>query len=680
LKLTHKLLLGFVSIALLTVVIGDISINTSQKALREAIGQDFVTLSVETLDKIDRHIYMIVERLQICSKGLAYNEQLIKSNEKFRKLNNTQQYIDEKNRAWAAAENETTTNFTEALINNGLSEELRKNVELRNFYKERFGHSLFEEVILTNKYGANIAQTGKTSDYYQADKWWWQEAKGNGLYIADVEYDKSEGVYSIDICTRIDDDQGNFLGVMKSVLNLEEIINVLKKSEKATKFKTMEFKLLTNEGRLIYSTKEYQPLEDMYKFMLSYFTKQYLSEHVSYFVTRGEQTGEDKQLLAYAHSKGYRDFKGLGWTLVVVHDVKEVFAPVAKLRSLILDYSAASILLATLLGLFISRSIYKPINELCVAANEISEGALNTQIDIKSNDEIGQLGEAFRKMVHNLNRTTTSISKLNKEITEHKRAEQKLREANEKLKEHDRMKDEFAISVSHELRTPLAIFRNIMSNALAGVTGKISPELRGNLTIATQGVDRLAKIISDLLDISQINTGKLHLHLERKSIQSMVTETVDFLLPMSKAKGIELKSTMPQKELFVNVDHGRIIQVLTNLITNALKFTPAIGGQINVRVKDLVDEVGVDVEDNGRGIAPDDINKVFDRFVQVAKQTGPGEHGTGLGLTITRELMEMHGGRVWVDSPGEGSNFCIALPKYNHQGSTNPEVLETSEI
>ena len=122
------------------------------------------------------------------------------------------------------------------------------------------------------------------------------------------------------------------------------------------------------------------------------------------------------------------------------------------------------------------------------------------------------------------------------------------------------------------------------------------------------------------------------------------------------------------------------MQVLTNLINNALKFTPAIGGRINVRVKDLVGEVGVEVEDNGCGISADDIDKVFDRFVQVEKQTGPGEHGTGLGLAITRELMEMHGGRVWVNSLEEGSSFCIALPKYNCQESANPEVLEASEI
>jgi signal transduction histidine kinase len=123
-----------------------------------------------------------------------------------------------------------------------------------------------------------------------------------------------------------------------------------------------------------------------------------------------------------------------------------------------------------------------------------------------------------------------------------------------------------------------------------------------------------------------------------------------------------------------------MIQVLTNLIANALKFTPEIGGRINVHVKDLDKEAGVYVEDNGRGIAANDIDKVFDRFVQVEKQTGPGEHGTGLGLAIVKELMEMHGGRVWATSTEEGTNFCIALPKYDRQESTEPEVSENPKV
>lgn len=262
-----------------------------------------------------------------------------------------------------------------------------------------------------------------------------------------------------------------------------------------------------------------------------------------------------------------------------------------------------------------------------------------------------------------------------RDITKDKKAEQELIEANKKLKEHDRLKDEFAINVSHELRTPLAIFRNVISNALASATGRLSPKMRKDLKIAEESVDRLGRIVSDLLDISKIESGKMRLNLCPTSIQSIVVEITDSLLAVAQPKGIELKAIMPKEELIVNVDHDRISQILVNLISNAIKFTPEIGGRVNVRVKDLVEEVGVDVEDNGLGIAPNDIDKVFNRFVQVKKYIGPGEHGTGLGLPIAKELVEMHGGRIWVESkPGEGATFCFALPKCSVQECTVPEA------
>ena len=155
------------------------------------------------------------------------------------------------------------------------------------------------------------------------------------------------------------------------------------------------------------------------------------------------------------------------------------------------------------------------------------------------------------------------------------------------------------------------------------------------------------------------------LNLAVASIQSIVDEAVDSLQAVAKSKNIEMQAQMPPEELLVNADHDRVIQILTNLIANAIKFTPEVGGRVNVRVKDLVDEVGVDVEDNGPGIGANDIEKVFNRFVQVKKQTGPGEHGTGLGLAIAKNLVEMQGGRIWAESRlGMGSNFCFTLPKH----------------
>ena len=248
--------------------------------------------------------------------------------------------------------------------------------------------------------------------------------------------------------------------------------------------------------------------------------------------------------------------------------------------------------------------------------------------------------------------------------------------ANAQLKEHDRLKDEFIITMTHELRTPIAIFRNIISNAMAGALGKIGPKLKKNLEIAEETIDRLAAIISDLLDISKINSGKLQLEPTILTIQSIVNGAIESQLPKAESKNIELKTTMSQDEIIVNADSDKIAQVLTNLIDNAIKFTPDVGGCITIDIKDLTDEVIINVEDNGPGIAPDEIDNIFNRFVQISKQVGEGAHGTGLGLTIAKELVEMHGGRIWAESTtNSGAIFCFVLPKDFMELSTRRESI-----
>ena len=250
------------------------------------------------------------------------------------------------------------------------------------------------------------------------------------------------------------------------------------------------------------------------------------------------------------------------------------------------------------------------------------------------------------------------------DVTERKQAEENLRDANVKLREHDRLKNEFVSTVSHELRTPLSIFRNIVSNAMAGVMGKISPKLRKNLQMADESITRLTRIIDDFLNISKIEEGKMKLCLKKLDLRIPVSEVVDSLSPLAADKRIEMKKTTPDYELFVKGDYDRLVQVLTNLIGNAVKFTPK-KGHITVTVEDLDDEVAVAVADDGPGIGEKDLERIFDRFVQVRKNTGPGTHGTGLGLPIARELIEMHHGRVWVESRvGNGAKFCFVLPKY----------------
>ncbi|HOL32222.1 MAG TPA: hybrid sensor histidine kinase/response regulator, partial [Anaerohalosphaeraceae bacterium] len=243
---------------------------------------------------------------------------------------------------------------------------------------------------------------------------------------------------------------------------------------------------------------------------------------------------------------------------------------------------------------------------------------------------------------------------------------QKLQEQNEALKEHDRLKSEFVMTVSHELRTPLTIFKNILSNAMAGVMGKIPPKLQRNLEMADEAIARLTSIINDFLDISKLDVGRMKLYPEKLCVQNVIRDIVEMIRFVTDAKNIQLELTLHSSDLYIYADYEKFARVINNLIENAVKFVPEQTGKITIRVEDRGTRIGIAIEDNGPGVPDKDKEKIFDRFVQVEKHVGPGKHGTGLGLAICRELVQLHSGRIWVeDNPGGGAVFRILLPKYD---------------
>lgn len=254
-----------------------------------------------------------------------------------------------------------------------------------------------------------------------------------------------------------------------------------------------------------------------------------------------------------------------------------------------------------------------------------------------------------------------------------------LVEANDKLKGHDKLKSEFVMTVSHEMRTPLTIFKNIISNFSAGVMGKVTDKQKGSLEIADKEIDRLSRIISDFLDISKIEAGKMKLKRKYTPIQAAVDEAVELVKPLAAKNGIVVSSEQPEGKLMVYADTDRLNQVLVNLMGNAIKFIND-GDTITVKVTDVDNEIKIAVVDSGPGIEKEDVGKIFNKFVQVERQAGPGAHGTGLGLAICRELVELHGGRIWAESTvGVGSEFCFALPKYSEEEAEQVENEVDSE-
>jgi signal transduction histidine kinase len=240
-----------------------------------------------------------------------------------------------------------------------------------------------------------------------------------------------------------------------------------------------------------------------------------------------------------------------------------------------------------------------------------------------------------------------------------------LERANQELKQVDEIKSEFVSVASHELRTPLATIKNVVQLVLKRKAGEINETQENFLTMAEKNINRLTNILNDLLDLSRIESGKIGMKLEELDLRGPVVFVLSSLKSQADGKSIHLEMDVEKDLPFVYGDREKVEQILTNLIGNAIKFTPE-GGRVMVSAKlsDRVrNAVGISVHDNGVGIPKDQLEKVFEKFHQVESPLHHSASGTGLGLAITKGLVEAHQGQIWVESEVEkGSTFIFTLP------------------
>lgn len=242
-----------------------------------------------------------------------------------------------------------------------------------------------------------------------------------------------------------------------------------------------------------------------------------------------------------------------------------------------------------------------------------------------------------------------------KDITEKRRYEQRL-------KELDKLKSDFVSNVSHELRTPLTAIKGSVDNMLDGLTGELNEKQSRYLTRIKSTADRLARLINDLLDLSRIEAG-IKLNRINLSLPTVVKEVVESLGSVAAEKLINFEIKTADNDLTAWADPDRVAEVLTNLLGNAIKFSPT-GGNVTVSLARSGNNwVKVSITDAGTGIRPEEANRIFDKFYQVSHPEQPKASGTGLGLPIAKALVEMHGGRIWLESQvGHGSVFSFTLP------------------
>ncbi len=257
---------------------------------------------------------------------------------------------------------------------------------------------------------------------------------------------------------------------------------------------------------------------------------------------------------------------------------------------------------------------------------------------------------------HELQHLTQTLERRVQERT------QDLVTANEKLQELDRLKSAFVSIVSHELRTPMTSIKGYVENMLDGLTGGLTEKQSYYLSRVKFNIERLTRMINDLLDLSRIEAGRVEIVLTHILVADLLAETTETLQSVADTKGVALRGQFQGDPWAMQVDRDKLHQILTNLIQNGIKFTPK-GGEVRLDASLRNDGfVQFCVADTGCGIARHELSKVFERFYR-GESVQAEQRGAGLGLAITKSLVELHGGQIWVESTlGQGSRFFFTIP------------------
>ncbi|MFH0941863.1 MAG: ATP-binding protein [Chloroflexota bacterium] len=291
--------------------------------------------------------------------------------------------------------------------------------------------------------------------------------------------------------------------------------------------------------------------------------------------------------------------------------------------------------IALLFTYFLSRRISAPIKALATAARRLGQGDLSQRVGFKEKGEIGELAQAFNSMADDLERT-------------------------------ERLRRNMVADTAHELRTPLTNIRGYLEAVQEGLKQPSADLIRS----LDEEAALLSRLVNDLQELSLAEAGELKLNFQPENAAGLVSQAMAAAGAQAIKKQIAVTSQMPPALPLVNIDRQRIVQVVRNLLDNAIAHTPS-GGSIVVAAEKQANRVKISVSDNGEGIPPEDLPNIFERFYRVDKSRTRATGGSGLGLTIARRLVEAHGGTIEVQSePGKGSRFTFTLPAVGETGAT----------
>jgi signal transduction histidine kinase len=609
-----------IAVILAIVIVGFVSFNFTKNSLEESIGNNQQELAKETMNKIDRILYQKYQEIQVIADANPVEDS----------VSNTKDY---------------------SLVRERLDELLLQT-------------GPWDLISLVDKEGEVIVSTSRLAiELNKQQQIAFSNSMSGSVYYSDLLRSQVTGKPTIIFSAPIRNGREPsrpIIGVVMAEFSWPVILEVFDELETGPE---KHIHLFNDDGVTIgvptfhnkeILQKDLTNINIVREALDGKCSSSFLLEEEGHFEGDGHQDNVHiPALSSCALQTGYLGFKSQGWGLIIETSQDIVLAPVRQLVKKFLLVSLIIILLLFPVIFLISRTISKPLSDLSKSNRLISEGKFK---------EAQQQQQQQQQQQRNLPTEIKELMETRQIALKGLVVKSELEKANIELKKLDKLKSVFLSMTSHELKTPITPIRLEAELLMDGSLGKLNQKQQESTKIILRNINHLNDLLSDVLDSAKIEAHKLKTYFEYADVANLMKKTVEDFTLIAKKKNITLTTNIQQLPK-TNLDPKRITQVLTNLIGNGIKFTPA-KGRITVSAKKEGNNIHVRVKDTGVGIPQNMVKKIFDKFSQVNPSYLLKEKGTGLGLSISKGIIEQHNGKIWAESSGKGkgSMFHFTIP------------------
>ncbi|HXV66463.1 MAG TPA: sensor histidine kinase [Nitrosopumilaceae archaeon] len=602
-------------------VYGVITFDLSIQEMKKLLGTRNEVFAFNMMQDLDKNIDKRFTDFKELTKEPVVQKAVKESNLESRKLAQIEMFFDTNG---TTSENaEKLEPFIQGVTDKELTEDL---INIIEFYNNEYGYDVVEELYITNEFGANVGLGSGTSEFRQDNEQWWQTVKHDGQFMGDLTYRGEFGNYATELGFRIDDEDGNFIGVLKVILTLDDMIHEFINDAEIISLPNRSGMLLDNQGRIIY----FQGIQNLTgSHPVPYFDNLKDEKEVGTIQLTNEN--DEIKIISFAKSTGYKSFPGFDWIAVVDQSSSSFIEEFVDLRNSILVTSLIGMLSSIVIGIIVAFFITTPLKELSRLAESISKGNFSVKAHKSKINEIKVIEESFNEM-------SDSLQKLIE--TEKKLAESQARVKNERLAGIG----EIAASMAHNIKNPLGTIRSSAEIIKRNSKGD-SKEIDEVITRMNRAIDRMSLQIEDVLNFVRI-TPLIENLVSTKTLLNSAVESID--IPK------KIKVELPDTELYLKCDPKKIEIVLINIILNAIQSIGDKEGTIKIKTREENGHVIIEIEDSGPGIPEQIFPKIFGPLVTTK------EKGTGLGLSTCKNIIEQHGGTISVKN--YPTTFIIKIP------------------